>query len=350
MFPACDCDPRGISSEQCHRATGQCTCVEAASGPRCDQCARGYQGQFPACEPCHQCFAVWDVVVGELTNQTRRLEVQIAELQSSGVTAPYKELISSLEKNAKAVRDIVESNPASAKLEEIKELMHQITYVPQQLRNSVGHLCVRSSIRYYCCIFRGVMSFLTGELNTTEETLLLLHGDANATEVNLDSLTEGIIQLELSIKDLREQVYNVKNANIQGENPRSCVGETNTSSACLFRCIFSGALDTISTAHAQSTMAESLVNASTSNPGSTVNQSAASRQATEEKMSSSSKEFDRKHQRNVKKLDKLSEELDQFDLTALSEQVRKARRAKTPKHGRWTSLELQLNRANILSR
>eukprot|EP00066_Takifugu_rubripes_P007348 XP_003972809.1 PREDICTED: laminin subunit beta-1-like [Takifugu rubripes] len=267
---ACDCDPRGISSEECHRATGQCTCVEAASGPRCDQCARGYQGQFPACEPCHQCFAVWDVVVGELTNQTRRLEVQIAELQSSGVTAPYKELISSLEKNAKAVRDIVESNPASAKLEEIKELMHQIT---------------------------GVMSFLTGELNTTEETLLLLHGDANATEVNLDSLTEGIIQLELSIKDLREQVYNVKNANIQG------------------------ALDTISTAHAQSTMAESLVNASTSNPGSTVNQSAASRQATEEKMSSSSKEFDRKHQRNVKKLDKLSEELDQFDLTALSEQT-----------------------------
>lgn len=323
--------------------------MEAVSGPRCDQCARGYQGQFPACEPCHQCFTVWDVVVGELTNQTRRLEVQIAELQSSGVTAPYKELISSLEKNAKAVRDIVESNPASVKLEEIKELMHQITYVPQQFHNSVDHPCVRSSIRYCCCIFRGVMSFLTGELNTTEETLLLLHGDANATEVNLDSLTEGINQLELSIKDLREQVYNVKNANIQGENLRSSVGETNTSSAYLFKCIFSGALDTISTTHAQSTMAESLVNASTSNPGSTLNQSAASRQATEEKLSHGAKEFERMHQRNVKKLDKLSEDLDQFDLTPLSEQARKARRAKTPKHGRWPSLELQLNEANILS-
>lgn len=182
------------------------------------------------------------------------------------------------------------------------------------------------------------MSFLTGELNTTEDTLLLLHGEANATEVNLDWLTEGINQLELSIKDLREQVYNVKNANLQGENPRPSVGETNTPSAYLFSRIFSGALDTISTAHAQSTMAESRVNASVSNPGSTLNQSAASRQATEEKMSSSSKEFDRKHQRNVKKLDKLSEELDQFDLTTLSEQVRKTRRAKTPKHSRWPSL------------
>lgn len=181
------------------------------------------------------------------------------------------------------------------------------------------------------------MSFLTGELNTTEETLLLLHGDANATEVNLDSLAEAINQLELSIKDLREEVYNVKNANIQGENPRSSFGETDTSSADLFKCVFSGALDTISTAHAQSTVAESRVNASTSDPGSTLNQSAASRKVTEEKMSSSGKEFDRKHQRNVKKLDKLSEELDQFDLAPLSEQVRKARRAKTPIHGRWTS-------------
>ncbi|TMS02719.1 Laminin subunit beta-1 [Larimichthys crocea] len=267
---ACDCDPRGISSEQCHRATGQCTCVEGVSGPRCDQCARGYQGEFPNCERCHQCFAVWDTVVGELTNQTRRLEAQVTELQSTGVTAPYKELVGSLERNTKAVRDILESNPAAVKLEQIEELMHQIT---------------------------GVMSYLNGKLNTTEETLNLLHSDANATDANMDALTDEANQLERSVKELIQQVYNAKNANIQG------------------------AMDTITAAHMQSTMAELQANASTSDPGNTVEQSATVRKATEDKLSGGQKEFDRKHQRNSQKLDKLSTELDQFNLSLLSEKT-----------------------------
>ncbi|XP_068162704.1 laminin subunit beta-1b isoform X2 [Antennarius striatus] len=267
---ACDCDPRGISSEQCHRATGQCACVEGVSGPRCDKCARGYQGEFPTCEPCHQCFAVWDNVVDELTNQTQRLESQVKELQNSGVTAPYKELVSSLERNANAVREILEGNPAAVKLEQIQELMHQIT---------------------------GVMSFLNGKLNTTEETLNFLHDDFNATDARLEALTDEANQLELSIQELKQQVYNAKNTNIQG------------------------AMDTISSAHTQSVMAELRANASTSDPGNTVEQSATVRKATEDKMSSDQKEFDRKHQRNTKKLDKLSNDLDQFDLTEFSEQM-----------------------------
>ncbi|XP_049892775.1 laminin subunit beta-1b [Epinephelus moara] len=267
---ACDCDPRGISSEQCHRATGQCTCVEGVSGPRCDVCARGYQGEFPFCEPCHKCFAVWDTVIGELTNQTRRLETQVTQLQTSGVTAPYKDLVNSLERNVKAVRDILESNPAAVKLEQIQELMHHIT---------------------------GVMSYLNGKLNTTEETLNLLHSDANATDANLDTLTDEANQLEQSVQELRQQVHNAKNANIQG------------------------AMDTIATAHMQSTMAELRANMSTTDPGSTVESSAAVRKATEDKLGKAQKEFDRKHQRNSQKLDKLSTELEKYDLSPLSEKT-----------------------------
>lgn len=88
------------------------------------------------------------MVVGELTNQTQRLEVQIAELQTSGVTAPYKELIISLEKNVKAVRDIVESNPAAVKLEEMQDLMHQMTYVPEQIHKSVRCACAYQYVTF----------------------------------------------------------------------------------------------------------------------------------------------------------------------------------------------------------
>lgn len=73
------------------------------------------------------------------------------------------------------------------------------------------------------------MSYLNGKLNTTEETLNLLHSDTNATGANLDSLTDEVNQIELSIQELRQQVYNAKNSNIQGEKPdcrrvcRQCV-------------------------------------------------------------------------------------------------------------------------------
>ena len=99
------------------------------AGPRCDQCARGFQGEFPACERCHQCFAEWDRVVGELTNQTRRLDELVSELLTTGVTAPYKETVGSLESSAKAVRGLLENNPAWQLQEEIQQLMLRTTCV-----------------------------------------------------------------------------------------------------------------------------------------------------------------------------------------------------------------------------
>lgn len=82
-----------------------------------------------------------------------------------------------------------------------------------------------------------------------------------------------------------------------------------------------GAMDTISEAHQQSIMSELRANISTSDPGNTLEKSANTRKITEGSLASSQAEFDRKHERNMKKLDKLSTDLDQLDVSPLSEQV-----------------------------
>lgn len=64
------------------------------------------------------------------------------------------------------------------------------------------------------------MANLNGSLTTAEETLLSLHNDTDGTNATLDALTDEAEQLEQSVKDLRQMVYDIKNANIQGGDER----------------------------------------------------------------------------------------------------------------------------------
>uniref|UniRef100_A0AAZ3PGR1 Laminin, beta 1b n=1 Tax=Oncorhynchus tshawytscha TaxID=74940 RepID=A0AAZ3PGR1_ONCTS len=218
---ACDCDLRGIASEQCHRSSGQCVCVEGVSGPRCNQCARGYHGEFPACQRCHQCFGEWDSVVGELTNQAQRLKDHVTELQTNGVTAPYTDTVSSLEISANAISGIV-------------------TYVHTNTE---------------------MVADLNERLNVSEDSLSRLVVNANYTEASLDTLREQAQELERTVKDIGDRIKTVKNSNIEG------------------------AMDTITDAHLESKRAEIRVNQTTSYPDNTLEQSATLRREAEARLS-----------------------------------------------------------------
>uniref|UniRef100_A0A8B9LY97 Laminin, beta 1a n=1 Tax=Astyanax mexicanus TaxID=7994 RepID=A0A8B9LY97_ASTMX len=167
---ACDCDPRGIAEQQCNKATGHCVCVEGVSGPRCDTCARGYFGEFPNCERCHQCFSEWDIIIGDLTNQTHRLMQKVNTIKSSGITGPYQDTINNVERSANTIRDILAQNPATQTL----------------------------------------MAEMNEKLNQTEEFMSQISDENNGTNTKLESFSEEAQKLQRTVKDLQDQVDSFK--------------------------------------------------------------------------------------------------------------------------------------------
>ncbi|XP_037624052.1 laminin subunit beta-1a [Sebastes umbrosus] len=264
---ACDCDSRGISQQQCNKASGHCVCVDGVSGPRCDICARGFSGTFPDCTRCHQCFADWDDVIGQLTNQTHRLVNKVNAIKASGVSGPYRKSIESMEKSVTDIQVILNQNPASQPLTEIQELLQQAS---------------------------DLMGALSQRLNHTEQTLVQVEDEDSAAETKLDSVTPDAQKLERTVKELLDQVEFIKNSDIRG------------------------ATDSITKFFLQSQAAEVQANASTVDPGSAVETSSTLRQLTEDKVNRTREEYLRRSIEHAQRLDELAGELQTLDLSEIS--------------------------------
>ncbi|KAG8127910.1 hypothetical protein E2320_014811 [Naja naja] len=104
---ACDCDPRGIEKLQCHRTTGHCSCRPGVSGVRCDQCSRGFAGDFPACQPCHQCFGDWDRIVQDLAAHARNLMQRAQQLHQTGLAGTFEGPFRRLQDKLSAIQAVV---------------------------------------------------------------------------------------------------------------------------------------------------------------------------------------------------------------------------------------------------
>lgn len=52
VVAACDCDPKGSTTQFCNPRSGKCTCRENVFGDRCDQCAPGFWGDPWSCTRC----------------------------------------------------------------------------------------------------------------------------------------------------------------------------------------------------------------------------------------------------------------------------------------------------------
>ena len=75
LISACNCNREGSATLQCDRETGKCQCLEGIGGLKCDECARGFTGRAPYCQPCGECFDNWDIVLTELKGRNLFLSI-----------------------------------------------------------------------------------------------------------------------------------------------------------------------------------------------------------------------------------------------------------------------------------
>uniref|UniRef100_A0A8B9D8D8 Laminin subunit beta-1 n=1 Tax=Anser cygnoides TaxID=8845 RepID=A0A8B9D8D8_ANSCY len=261
---ACDCNPRGIQTPQCDRATGQCICNEGVEGPRCDKCSRGYSGFFPDCVPCHQCFALWDVVISELANRTQQFLDRANALKITGVTGPYQQTLSTLEEKLGEIKTIIAQNPAAEPLKNIGNLFEELT------------------------------ADVTVKIADLEENLSTLAEKSNSTDSDLSALETDAKSLDRVVKELAEQLEFIKISDVRG------------------------ALDSITKYFQMSLEAEERVNASTVHPDSAVELSAQTRQEVEDLIDEKEAQFKAKQEEQSRLLDELAGKLQSLDLAEVS--------------------------------
>ncbi|XP_070802691.1 laminin subunit beta-1 [Pituophis catenifer annectens] len=267
---ACECDSRGIETLQCNRSTGQCICKEGMEGLRCDKCTRGYSGTFPDCAPCHQCFALWDVIVTELTNKTHRFLERAKVLKITGVSGPYRETLNSVEEKLNEIKSIIAQNPATEPLKNIGDLFEEA----EKLKADVAQKVIE-----------------------VEEKISNVANESSIAEAGLTALEADAKSLHNAVKELAEQLEFIKISDIRG------------------------ALDSITKYFQMSLEAEKRANASVLLPGSLVEQSAEMRLEVESLINETAATFQATQEEQSRLLDELGGKLQSLDLAEVSEKM-----------------------------
>ncbi|MGH0126894.1 UNVERIFIED_CONTAM: hypothetical protein FKN15_034351 [Acipenser sinensis] len=130
---ACNCTIEGTERPVCDQFTGTCNCRTGVIGKFCDQCARGFLPEFPACTSCHPCFELWDKNVSDIRQTLQKL-IKAASVMHDDKLPTYEKQFEELEKKLAEVQRLLNSPVAS--LEEVQkaeELCDQIRRTTDQI-------------------------------------------------------------------------------------------------------------------------------------------------------------------------------------------------------------------------
>lgn len=130
LLSACDCNLDGTKRPSCDPETGECMCRVGVTGIFCDECAPGYDSEFPACIECHPCNAMWAKDVTDVQRASQVLKKLIPNIED--VTGPADnrllQRVLDLQSKLDGLKNLTALSPPI--LEEVEELYKAIRLVP----------------------------------------------------------------------------------------------------------------------------------------------------------------------------------------------------------------------------
>lgn len=189
MIVACECNPYGSATQQCHRETGQCVCNLGIGGFKCDKCARGYLGDAPYCEPCGECFDNWDIILDGLKEETNRTIGEVKAIKTLGATGAYKKEFDSMAKKIDVIKGLL-TNTISDR--EIDAIDTRIADIREHLKSSLK------------------------ALEESEKRLQDTGSSINYANIEIDDLSKRAEEVKQLATYLRENATKLQEGNIEG--------------------------------------------------------------------------------------------------------------------------------------
>lgn len=126
---ACDCNLDGTERPSCDPETGECMCRVGVTGMFCDECAPGYDPEFPACRECHPCSAMWAEDVTDVQRASQVLKKLVPNIPNLARPADNRLLqrVLDLQSSLDGLKNLTALSPLV--LEEVEELYQAIRLV-----------------------------------------------------------------------------------------------------------------------------------------------------------------------------------------------------------------------------
>uniref|UniRef100_A0A8C8SKQ9 Laminin subunit beta-3 n=1 Tax=Pelusios castaneus TaxID=367368 RepID=A0A8C8SKQ9_9SAUR len=159
----CDCSSQGTEGLRCDKSTGRCLCRPGFTGPRCDECQRGFCSNYPHCEACHPCFQTYDRDINTFSLRQASLRNATSQLQLGTGGAGFGTRILEAEGNIQRVQGILSNSLVME--QSLDQVSSELAAIRQQARGINPDLS----------FVNGSFS-LANDLEALDKTLIFVNG------------------------------------------------------------------------------------------------------------------------------------------------------------------------------